>query len=274
MSEPGLTNQWEPWQRLIDSIGPYYRARLLAARDRARGELRDIDEEQLEAIAAEGRAVASSLDEEGARLTVTLTDDRERNSRLAADLQREAELLLRRRRWALARRRRQARVDAVERTDRAEEHRRAAQAHEQLRELGNSGRHLYPWFERHQDVLARGLAAELALDAAQAASTTSSARLGSRRSRLPVSPPTGRSISVVSSGSSRSVEVRQRLLFEVAAELYGREQGVSLSELLAELDGEDLDRVLYAIAVLKRRPSASPRSPAISGSAPPNPNST
>ncbi len=102
MSEPGLTNQWEPWQRLIDSIGPYCRARLLAARDRARGELRDIDEEQLEAIAAEGRRVASSLDEEGARLTVTLTDDRERNSRLAADLQREAELLLRRRRWALA----------------------------------------------------------------------------------------------------------------------------------------------------------------------------
>ena len=54
---------------------------------------------------------------------------------------------------------------------------------------------------------------------------------------------------------------RERLLFEVAAELYGREQGVSLSELLAKLDGEDLDRVLYAIAVLKRRQGASPRSP-------------
>jgi len=52
-------------------------------------------------------------------------------------------------------------------------------------------------------------------------------------------------------------EARQRLLFEVAAELYGREQGVSLTEMLAELDGEDLDRVLYAIAVLKRRQSAS-----------------
>ena len=72
MSERGLTNQWEPWQRLVDSIGPYYRARLLAARDRAKGELCDIEEEQLEAIAAEGRRVASSLDEEGARLTVTL----------------------------------------------------------------------------------------------------------------------------------------------------------------------------------------------------------
>jgi hypothetical protein len=46
----------------------------------------------------------------------------------------------------------------------------------------------------------------------------------------------------------------------VAAELYGREQGVSLSELLAELDGEDLDRVLYGIAVVRRRQSASPRS--------------
>ena len=45
----------------VDSIGPYYRARLLVARDRAKGELRDIEEEQLEAIAAEGRAIAGSL---------------------------------------------------------------------------------------------------------------------------------------------------------------------------------------------------------------------
>src|SRR5450755_1678165 len=120
MSDPGVTNSWEQWRRLIDSIGPYYRTRLLAARDRARGGLRDLDEEQLESVAAEGRMVASSLDEEGARLTVTLTDDRERQSRLAADLQREAELLLRRRRRALApRRRRQARADAAHRTDRA-----------------------------------------------------------------------------------------------------------------------------------------------------------
>ena len=47
---------WEPWQRLIDSIGPYYRTRLFAARDRARGELCDLDEEQLGAIAADGRS--------------------------------------------------------------------------------------------------------------------------------------------------------------------------------------------------------------------------
>jgi hypothetical protein len=43
--------------------------------------------------------------------------------------------------------------------------------------------------------------------------------------------------------------------------LYGREQGVSLSELLADLDGEDLDRVLYAIAVVKGRQLASSGSP-------------
>jgi hypothetical protein len=61
VSEQGLTNRWEPWQRLIDSIGPYYRTQLFAARDRARGEVRDLDEEQLEAIAVEGRAVAARL---------------------------------------------------------------------------------------------------------------------------------------------------------------------------------------------------------------------
>jgi hypothetical protein len=56
-------------------------------------------------------------------------------------------------------------------------------------------------------------------------------------------------------------EARQRLLFAVAAELYGREQGLSLSELLGELDGEDLDRVLEAIAVVKRRRITSSGSP-------------
>jgi len=56
-------------------------------------------------------------------------------------------------------------------------------------------------------------------------------------------------------------DARQRLLFEVAAELYGREQGVSLSELLAELDGEDLDRAPDAIALLKRRRSPTHGSP-------------
>ena len=256
MSERGLTNQWEPWQRLIDSIGPYYRTQLFAARDRAKDELCDLDEEQLEAIAAEGRKAAGSLDEDGARLTVRLTEHRERHSRLAADLQREAELVLRRRRWVLApRRRRQARTDAAARADRADEHRRrATQAHEQLRELGNSGRHLHPWFERHHDVLARGMAAELTLDGAQSAayhllgapgiaSLTATCLTTDRAIDL------GQLQELVRNGGG----ARQRLLFAVAAELYGREQGVSLSELLAELDGEDLDRVLEAIAVAKRR---------------------
>jgi hypothetical protein len=48
-------------------------------------------------------------------------------------------------------------------------------------------------------------------------------------------------------------DARQRLLFDVAAELYDRPQGVSLSALPLELDGEDLDRVLQAIAMVKRR---------------------
>jgi hypothetical protein len=46
---------------------------------------------------------------------------------------------------------------------------------------------------------------------------------------------------------------RQRLLVGVADVLYGRNEEVTLSELLAELDGEDLDRVLQAIAMVKRR---------------------
>jgi hypothetical protein len=61
MSERGLTNQWESWQRLIDSIGPYYRTQLFAARDRARGELRNLDEEQLESVAAEGARLRAPL---------------------------------------------------------------------------------------------------------------------------------------------------------------------------------------------------------------------
>lgn len=133
---------------------------------------------------------------------------------------------------------------------------------EQLRELGNSGRHLYPWFERHQDVLARGVAAELTLDAAQGAvyhvlaapgiASLTAACLTTDRAIDP-----GRLERLV----KKDGEARQRLLFEVAAELHGREHGVSLSELLAELDGEDLDRVLYALAVVKGRQIASPGSP-------------
>jgi hypothetical protein len=244
---------------------PLLPTQLLAARDRARGKLRDLDEEQLETVAAEGRRAASSLDEDGARLTVTLTDDRERHARLAADLQCEAEALVRRRRWALgaARGRRQVRSDAAERADRAEEHRRReARTHEQLRELGNSGRHLYPWFERNQDVLARGMAAELTLDAAQGAVYHVLGASGIA-SLTAACLTTDRAIDIgrLERLVKKDGEARQRLLFEVAAELYGREQGISLSELLAELDGEDLDRVLEAIAVVKRRRITSGVSP-------------
>lgn len=47
--------------------GPITRTALFAGRDRARGELCDLDEEELEVIAAEGPKVAGSLEEEGAR---------------------------------------------------------------------------------------------------------------------------------------------------------------------------------------------------------------
>ena len=102
MSEPGLTNPWEPWQRLIDSIGPDYRRRLYKARARARPRLNDLDEHELASIASAGRGIAGALDEEGARLTVSLTDDRERQSRLASELQAESERIARETQWTRA----------------------------------------------------------------------------------------------------------------------------------------------------------------------------
>jgi hypothetical protein len=111
MSERGPTNRWEPWQRLIDSIAPYYRARRFAVRDRGRGELCDLRGAARGDRRAEMHG-ARSLDEGERGVTITL-GDRERHLRLAADLQREAELLVRRQRWALAPgRRRKARCDA------------------------------------------------------------------------------------------------------------------------------------------------------------------
>jgi hypothetical protein len=84
----------------------------------------------------------------------------------------------------------------------------------------------------------------------------------SRRSPPPASLPTGQiAIGELGRLVKRDGDIRQRLLFGVAAELYGREQGVSLSELLAELDGEDLDRVLEAIALVKQRRSTIQGSP-------------
>jgi hypothetical protein len=109
-------------------------------------------------------------------------------------------------------------------------------------ELGNSGRPLYPWFERHQDVLARGLAAELALDAAHSAvyhvlgasgiaSLTAACR----------TPDRAIAIGELERLVKPDGDTRQRLLFAVAAALYGREQDVSINEVLAELDGADLN---------------------------------
>jgi hypothetical protein len=57
-------------------------------------------------------------------------------------------------------------------------------------------------------------------------------------------------------------DARQRLLLQVADELYGRNGDVTLSELLAELDGEDLDRVLQAIAMIKWRQLTTQELPA------------
>ena len=123
----------------------------------------------------------------------TLTEGRERHSRLAADPQREAELLIRRQGRALApRRHRKARGDVVEQADRA---------------------------------------------------TRTAARPG---------------------GGCCS---RWQLS---AAELYGREHAVSLSELLAELDGEDLDRVLLRDRRGQAAPDHDPGFQTTSGYAPPS----
>jgi hypothetical protein len=121
---------------------------------------------------------------------------------------------------------------------------------------------LYPWFERHQPALARGLAAEFTLDAAHSAvyhllGAPSIASLTATCLTTDRAIDIGRLERLVKNRG----ETRQRLLFKVAAELYGREQGVSLTELLTELDGEDLDRVLCAITVLKGRRGTSSGSP-------------
>ena len=83
-----------------------------------------------------------------------------------------------------------------------------------------------PRLERHQHVLARGMAAELTFEAAQSgvyhllgasgvASFTAACLTADRAIDL------GRLERLI----AKDGEPRQRLLFEVAAELYGREQG-------------------------------------------------
>jgi hypothetical protein len=229
---------------------------LYKTRDHAKAGPAELDREELASVAAKGREVAGSLDEEGARLTVSLNAERERHSRLADEPRDEAQRLRRQRRRMMSpRRRREMRDEAAERAARAADHwQQAREAHERLRELGNSGRHLHRWFERHEDVLARGLAAERALGAAHdavyhvlgapgIASHTAACLTSDRAIDI------GRLERLVND----SGDARQRLLFQIAAELYDTEQGVSLNELLLELEGEDLDRVLQAIAMAKRR---------------------
>lgn len=164
----------------------------------------------------------------------------------------------------LLRHRRQARAGAAELAAKAEHHRRpAAEAHDQLRELGSAGRHLYPWFERHEDVLGRGLAAELVLEAAHSAlyHVLGAPGIASLTAAC-LTPDRAIDIGRLERLVKDSGGSRQLLLFQVAAELYDREQGVLLGELLHELDGEDLDRVLHAIAMVKRRQVTIQESPA------------
>jgi hypothetical protein len=130
----------------------------------------------------------------------------------------------------------------------------SAQAQEQLRELGNGGRHLHRWFERYQSGLARGLAAELTLGAASSAvhhvlgapgiaSLTAACphiRPGDRHWRAPATRQTRRRYP-----AATAVRCRSRALRQGTARFAQR--------TASRLDGEDLDRVLEAIALVKRR---------------------
>lgn len=169
MSESELAFPYKGWERFFDAVGPKYGAMLREAMDRARAQLSDADDDHLASLVAEGRKAASSLDEDGARLTVRLDEERDQERALAASLEQQAEEILEHapRAWSRRRRaeQRQARIDAEERSARAESHRQlAADAQEQIRVLGEQGRHLYHWFERNRDTLALGLAAEQQLD--------------------------------------------------------------------------------------------------------------
>jgi hypothetical protein len=246
----------EVWRRLFDAIGREYRARLLKARDRARAELTELDRRRLEALAADGRAVAGSLDEDGARSTVRLNDDRARYSNQAGELRREATLIAKRaRRTVLPWRRRQLRADAAHRVAKAEEHARVANnAHEQLRELGHDGRHLYPWFERCENALAWGLAAEYELDIIYGAAyhVLGAPSIAALTARCLIS---GRGIDRdrLEKLVGEEGDPRQQLLFDVAARLSDGRRDSLLTDALGELDGEDLERVFEAIAAVRNR---------------------
>jgi hypothetical protein len=204
----------------------------------------DLDDGELAALASESRKIASSLDDEGARLTVSLTADREFQPKLAGELQRETEAVTWQGRWTLSLHRRH-------------QHRVAAAARAWAWQLWSAPVSVV----RATRERPRARPGRCASARSRPPRHVRRARraYASRRSRPFCLTSVGRSRSRASSGSSeRKVMSDRGLLFEVAAELYDCEQRVSLSELLTELGGEDLDRVLYAIAVLKRRAIESP----------------
>ncbi len=121
----------------------------------------------------------------------------------------------------------------------------------------------YPWFERHQTVLARGMAAELTLDAAQSAVHHLLGAPGiASLTAACLTPEWAIDVAELERLVADTGDDTQRLLFHAAMALNDREQEVSLNELLQELDGEDLDRVLQAIAMVKRRQLTIQESPA------------
>jgi hypothetical protein len=260
MSESELAFPYKWWGRFFEAIGPQYGALLSEAMVRAGSRLTGADDDQLASFAAEGRRAAGSLDEDAARLTVRLHDERDQNAALVADLEREAQLILEHapRGWSKRRRvaRRQARVDAGARYERAESHRRlAAEAQERIRALGEQGRHLFDWFERNRDVLARGLASEQQLNRSD------------RAVYLVLGAPSIAALTAACLTADRAIELdrlaylveergdrRQQLLLDVAIELRSGDGGqVLLDELLEHLHGEDLDRVLEGIAIRRGR---------------------
>lgn len=260
MSESELAFPHKGWERFFEAVGPKYGAMLREAMDRARAELTDADDDQLDALVAEGRKAASSLDEEGARLSVRLQDKRDQEWALGANLEQQAQEILQQapRAWSRRQRaeRRQARIDAAERSALAESHRQlAADAQEQIRALGEQGRHLYHWFERNRDARALGLAAEQQLDTAN------------RAAYHVLGAPSIAPLTAACLNAERAIDLgqlgplveeegneRQQLLLDVAIELRsGDEREVTLNELLDQLHGEDLDRVLEGVAIRRRR---------------------